>query len=430
MRRLVILAVCLSLASGASCTAFRHASHDDAKRQADLTLEEVVHLRQARDYFALRDRLREAPATRTAAADVARVTVQAAFNHPAASNLTIRRLLENGTLPDSLVADLRLLAMDNSLRLFAYADGLKMANALLADTTRLDARRLRDARNTRRVFQALAGVPPQTIQLGGPSRVRFVNGRIPVTINDSTREYGFDTGANLSGIMRSEAVALGVRIVPAGIDLGTATDRRVVADLGVVDRLTIGEMHFRNVVFLVLDDAMLTFADGFRIPGIIGFPVIEQMGEIHLAGITELRVPVGAPRRPQANLALDGLSLLTPVRWEGETLLCRLDTGAGQTQFYEPFYRRFRAQVDASSVSLVRKKGGAGGVQETPVRVLADMRLALGDTVVVSRQLDVVLQPLVPNAEDNYLDCNIGRDLLGAYSELVLNFREMAFILR
>jgi hypothetical protein len=97
---------------------------------------------------------------------------------------------------------------------------------------------------------------------------------------------------------------------------------------------------------------------------------------------------------------------------------------------YESSGRRFRAQVDASSVSLVRKKGGAGGVQETPVRVLADMRLALRDTVVVSKQLDVVLQPLVPHVEDNYLDCNIGRDLLDRYSELVLNFREMAFILR
>ena len=58
------------------------------------------------------------------------------------------------------------------------------------------------------------------------------------------------------------------------------------------------------------------------------------------------------------------------------------------------------------------------------------MRLVLGDTIVVAKQLDVVLQPLVPNVEDNYLDCNIGRDLLGAYAELVLNFREMASILR
>jgi hypothetical protein len=64
------------------------------------------------------------------------------------------------------------------------------------------------------------------------------------------------------------------------------------------------------------------------------------------------------------------------------------------------------------------------------VRVLADMRHALGDTVVVAKQLDVVLQPLSQHVEENYLDCNIGRDLLGPYSELVLNFREMVFILR
>lgn len=71
MRRLVALAVCLSLASVAGCTAFRHESHDDTHRHPDLTLAEVVRLRQARNYFALRDRLREAPAGRTAAVDVA-----------------------------------------------------------------------------------------------------------------------------------------------------------------------------------------------------------------------------------------------------------------------------------------------------------------------------------------------------------------------
>ena len=91
MRRLVILAVCLSLASGASCTAFRHESHDDAHRHPDLTLEEVVQLRQARSYFALRDRLREAPASRTAAADVAQATVQAAPESGASGAL--KRLL-------------------------------------------------------------------------------------------------------------------------------------------------------------------------------------------------------------------------------------------------------------------------------------------------------------------------------------------------
>jgi hypothetical protein len=79
MRRLVVLAVCLSLTSGASCTAFRHESHDDATRHAELTLAEVVQLRQARNYFALRERLREAPASRTVAAEVAQATVQAAF---------------------------------------------------------------------------------------------------------------------------------------------------------------------------------------------------------------------------------------------------------------------------------------------------------------------------------------------------------------
>lgn len=47
--------------------------------------------------------------------------------------------------------------------------------------------------------------------------------------------------------------------------------------------LQIGGLEFHDVVFLVVDDAQLTFGN-FRIPGTIGFPVIEQMGEVHVHG--------------------------------------------------------------------------------------------------------------------------------------------------
>lgn len=424
------LAVLLSLSVAACSQRAVSAPAVAAGVRNGLTWEEVLRLTSARDYFTLRHRLAGPEAEEAPPARFARALVQHAFNAPAASNTTISALLSNASLPDSLSADLRQIQLANHLRLFEYAAGLAAADALLTDTASLSPAELRDVRNMRRVFRALAAVPPQTSDVRGPTMLRLERGHVPVQVNDSTKQYGIDTGANLSVVMRSEAEALGLRILPAGLDVGTSTDQRILADLGVADRLTIGEVHYRDVVFLVLDDELLTFPDGSRIRGIIGFPVIEGMGEIQMSAAGELFIPEVIPDRPQRNLALHELTPLIPVRWGGELLLCRLDTGAGTTQLYEPFYRRFRERIDAATEVTTRPWGGVGGIRELPVRTLPDVELALGDTVVVVDSVDVLPQSIVRSEAENYLDCNIGRDILDSFSKYVLNFRNMAFLLR
>lgn len=130
------------------------------------------------------------------------------------------------------------------------------------------------AENIRRLLRALTGVPPQEVHDTGPTSLPLRDGRIPVTVGDSAREYVFDTGANLSTIMRSEAEGLGLDIRPAGLRVGTSTDAVITADVGIANRLTIGSIDVRNAIFLVLADSLLTFPDNSRITGIIGFPVI------------------------------------------------------------------------------------------------------------------------------------------------------------
>ncbi len=426
----LMTAWCLGVAAAACWRSPRAAEPQSAAAPSDLAWGEVARLRAARDYFTLRDRLERTAEAASPAARFARAVVQHAFNEPAASNATIAALLTEGVLPDSLAVELRRIRVANHLRLFEYAAGLGAADGLLAHPDGLTPAVLRDVQNTRRLLQALAAVPPQTVEVRGPTTLRLERGRMPVQVNDFARRYVFDTGANLSTAMRSEAAALGMRVLPAGIDVGTSTDRRVVADVGVADRLTIGGVHYRHVVFLVLDDSLLTFPGGFRIPGIIGFPVIEQMGEVQLGAGGELSVPASTARRHTRNLALDELTPLTRAEWGDVPLLCRLDTGAGRTQLYEPFYRRARARVDAAARPATRRMGGAGGTRELPVRVLTGVRLAVGDTVAALDSADVLVRPITRDPADNYLDCNIGRDVLGAFPSYVLNFRDMAFLLR
>ena len=109
-----------------------------------------------------------------------------------------------------------------------------------------------------------------------------------------------------------------------------------------------------------------------------------------------------------------------------EAPLCRLDTGAGTTGIYEPFYRRsphvdrYYSATCLSSDGQRRRHPGDGGPRP------ASIRLSPGDTVKTLDSVPVLPHSIVANASENYLDCNIGRDVLGAFPRYVLNFRDMA----
>ena len=394
---------------------------------ASVSWPEVLKLKAQRDYFTLRTRVESSSDTSSASARFARILVNHAFNQPAASNAGIATLLSSTNLPDSLVTDLRRIEADNYRRLFQYSAGLASVDKLLSSGVQLDSTSLKDLRNAEKILQALRDVPTQTVEFSGATTVHFDKGNLPVQVNDSTRGFGFDTGANISVIVRSQAVATGLHILPAGIDVGTSTDKHVTADLGVADRVSIGNVHFRNVVFLVFDDSVLTFPGGYKILGLVGFPMIEQMVEIELDKGGVLKIPVTPEHRTRKNLALEDLTPLTPMQWEGSKLLCRLDTGAGRTQMYERFYNKFRTAIDSGSTSSTRRMGGAGGIRELPIRVLKKPEFMVGDTSIVMDSVDVLLNSIVSDPADNYLDCNIGHDILDSFAGFTLNFRDMAF---
>lgn len=320
-------------------------------------------LYRAHDYFALRTQLSSTD-TNSVSVSFYLAAVQQAFNEPVRSNNTIRRALQNRSVPDSLRLELERMQLSNDLRLSQYAQADSVATAILAAPPHYaDSATLADIRNTDRLVRALRDVPPQVATIAGSSLLHPDSARhIPVQIGDSlrndVRHYGFDTGANLSVLMRSEAEVLGLQIRPVGLTVGSSTDASVETDIAVAPRLTIGHIVYQNVVFLVLPDRALTFPDGFRIPGLIGFPVIEAMGEIHFRRDGSLEIPARASTRSLGNLVLEELRPLVQVDYDGERLVCLLDTGAGQTQFFAPYYLRHRTRFDALGTPDSLKTGG------------------------------------------------------------------------
>jgi hypothetical protein len=228
--------------------------------------------------------------------------------------------------------------------------------------------------------------------------------------------------------MRSEAVELDLEIREAGFRVGTTTDLKVSADITVAENLRIGNLQFKNVVFMVFPDEALTFPEAnFRIPGIIGFPVIEAMGEIRFRKDRTMVIPGEVPVRSQKNLALDQLDPRIAVQYESDTLLCRLDTGADRTEFYTPFFERYRSNVEAHGNLQMSKSTGAGGTREFPAYLLPEIELMIGGVNVSLGNVNVYTEPFGEGRE--HLFCNLGLDVLDQFDGYAINFRDMALVL-
>jgi len=396
-------------------------------------IEELSRLYEDRDYFVLRRRLAELVAGETGEILLLRAATAHAFNDLARSDALLDTVLTaQPDLSDSLRWEALRIRARNLLRRFRYREAADVFEELAAAPPPfVDRSEVDDLRNTLRLTKALADVPPQvTVARATTTLQPSARGEMPIVIDGAERRYGVDTGANLSLLIRSEAESLGLRIRPAGFAVGTATDIEVSADLAVADHVRLGAVKIRHVVFLVVPDEMFTFPDhGLVLRGLIGFPLAEALGELRYRPDGSIEVPGEVPSRPVHNLALHDLTPYIRVRYEGHDLMCMLDTGSGETMFYEPFFRRFRAAIEARCTADTVRYAGAGGVRWLPSYRLEEVALEIGGRTVTLPAAHVHTSVLTRDERSNVLDCNIGRDVLSSHGGYTINFRSMSFVM-
>jgi predicted aspartyl protease len=425
------IAVTFVVAVGLCCAA----PGGEEAGKVEPNLADLASLYEAHDYFRLRDRLKAIPNREDSELLFYTATVQHAFNEPAESNRTIRRFFAADGGADSRGLELRRIQRNNHFRLFQYREAAEVSRVILAaplDLSNEDGRK--DDENMDRLLNALSEVPAQDTTVNKATTIKMERApsgglRVPLHIGEAHRAFLPDTGANLSALMRSEADALGFPIRGVGLEVGTATEAKVTADLTVVDRLTIGDIELRHVVFLVLPDALLSVPEAnVRIPGIIGFPVLEAMGEVRFTRDGTLQVPASPSDCEIHNLALELLVPLVLVRYGVDSFVCRFDTGANRTAFYQPFYRKYRSEVETQGERLTSKTAGVGGVQEIEAYRLPRMDLTIGGRLIPLVGVDVYTE-IITEEDDNYLFCNIGQDVLEPLDGYTLNFRSMSLLL-
>ncbi|HEX6534259.1 MAG TPA: retropepsin-like aspartic protease [Gemmatimonadaceae bacterium] len=394
-------------------------------------------LYRARRLFALRDRV-AARADRSVETRCYRGIVLEKFNQVDASIAPLRACIAATT--DTLLAReaWRTLA-DGYVKLYRYGEAASAYEGLVRRYGAADTALAADWRNSAVLWRAAArAAMPQRIATRAGTTLPMMRDRagllrVPVRVNGESVSLVFDTGAQLSVLSASEARRLGVQVSADTIRVDAATGLRTTAHLGVARRLRLGSIEMREVLFLVFPDSALAFPQiGYRIDGILGFPVLDALGEISLERDARLRIPARVDTAGLRNLALDDLVMLVAGAVDGRRGCYQLDTGASTTALFPSFLAarrgardaRLRARITADTVGV----GGAGGVRLIPGLAVSPLVLATGGATVSLPRVHLYTEPI--DDASRVLDGTIGQDVLRQFAVVTLNFRAMSFELR
>jgi hypothetical protein len=214
-----------------------------------------------------------------------------------------------------------------------------------------------------------------------------------------------------------------LKIFEQSVDIGSSTQKEIQSKLAVADSLCVGDILFENVLFIVMPDDQLTFPQiNYVIKGIIGFPVIHQLGEMHLKKDGNIFIPKTASKKTEENMFFEGLNPVVKVASEIDTLLFTFDTGAGYTELSFKYFNDHKTDVEKKGEMQTNERGGAGGKVAVKEYILSNFPLQIGKN---KTSLDKIPVTLEEYGFNKYFDGNLGQDVFLKFNTLIINFENM-----
>lgn len=353
-----------------------------------------------------------------------------AFNDKAASNMAIDKILTShkDKISDSITYRLLELKSSNHVKLFEYEEAFDISNQLISGYSGFMSKEdLQDTKNNAIIWEGLKNVAPQIVSINETTQIPIVRNMvglstIEVKADSATQYFIFDTGANFSTIIESEAKRFGMEIIEAPFEVGTITGGKVMSKLGVARNLMIENIDLSNVVFLVLpDEALFIPQIDLQLNGIVGFPVMEAMGELQFYGGDKIIIPEERTQYAYQNMAIDFLNPIVQIRENGKSMSFTFDSGANETILYEAY---FKANADAITNSYSPDTisfAGAAGTVET-IAYSIPFQPTIGDKSVFLDSISVLQTNVI---SDSPFYGNLGQDFISKFGVMTINFREM-----
>lgn len=347
-------------------------------------------------------------------------------NKPKLSNQYLDSLKNNELINTYEFAKLK---DDNYIKLFSYNSAYMASKVLtMKFQQRFTKEELQDEINTQQIWKTLRGTRPQSIDKFTKITVAAVKDKAglittEVKAKDTVSHFVFDTGAGISCITESIAKKMGVKILPDhNISVESFTGQKNKVRIGVAAEINLGELKIHNAVFLVYPDKAFTFADGaYVINGIIGFPIIKELGTITFEKDKLTFSKESESGANEKNLFVDELRAIVMLKYKNKTLPFNFDSGAKVSLFNKAFYETFKTDLDSIGTLETTKSSSAGAeVVSTEVLVLKDQSISLGNKTIQLPKMEIAPKDYGVYGEVNY--GNIGQDILGQFKKVVISF--------
>ena len=371
--------------------------------------------------------LRDAVKSSAKAPAFYRGAVDASFNDFSAADKHLRAALESAP-PAELADAAHELLIELYMRSGRYRDTLGMIETALRRNPGAE-----DLKNVHALYSALSRFPEQTMAAHGASKVRYRmkqgNMFVPFTVNGKQSDFLVDTGANFSLISESEARRLGLQISDAtGATMGDSSGTQLSFRIAMADRLTLGTVEFRHVLFFVVGDDQQPFvslAEGER--GVIGFPVLFALEKLRWNKTGEFET--GFASRPakagKPNMYFDGMRMFVRAEFTQGKLNMFIDSGANTSRLVPRFASDYPAFVQQFGVKGSDRVTGVSGSVEVDVMTLPELKLNVRGSEATLSAVPVLMK----DTADDMDQCHawIGMDLLSRVDSVTIDFKAMSF---
>lgn len=357
-----------------------------------------------------------------------------AFNQPDLSNTHINKLLaayaEN--ISDSMKSELHKIKVINHARLFQYRAALENSDYLVNHFARItDSADLAEIENASLIWKALADVPEQSASIRRSDSISLKKDKaglwtIPVSTKYDKEDFIFDTGANFSVVCESTAKNNKWKTIPAGFEVGTATGKKVRANLAVADSLIVGHSVFRNVVFLLIPDEDLIVKPSpffkYVIKGIIGLPVINEFREIEIHNDGFLYIPESVSTKGYKNFSIRDFTPVLYAHVKNEVLGFQFDTGARTSELFKNYLDKYPADFLTTTLTT-KTTGGAGGTKKFDVYQLESFTAGIVNEMVTIKNIPVYKE--TKSRVEKFIVGNLGQDVFRQFKYISVNFQDM-----
>lgn len=368
-----------------------------------------------------------------------RAFINNAFGKIASSDSVIKTVLNEckAELPDSMKYLMYELLIDNYTKESKYKEALHYYKILYTtEDQSITELKKHSYNNMIQLFNAIADLPALFVNTANKSHfLPFHKNAIghyvtPVTRNNSTENFVFDSGANMSVITQSMAEKMSIRIIDdCSMDVHTSTEQVIKARVGYAENLKIGDLEVNHAIFLVLPDELLNFnAINYKINGIIGYPIMRELGEMIISKEGLLCVMPIPSYKNINNLFMDGLSPILQTQHDGQTVQMLFDTGSTGSQLFKRFYTKFKDQTEAKGEKTNINMGGAGGIVQLNCYAWRNFPITIANKNIHIPLIHIITDDIGNN--NKVADGVIGQNVADEFDEMVLNLKDMYLIFR